>query len=630
MGLFLVCEDKANIDLPDRYEQILLWSAFDESGGISSVPKAVDGNFESLRQQYLSWLESVGNTVIRGRRLVEYLCIRKEFSMWWMSLLVEKSQWKSSSLYDVFRLMAFDGLMREFDLNHQDRIEISIADRDVRKALILWCENSGIRYDVRSNTKRQNITLNYLYGLLPYTLQGVIYFIYYICSRWAVTDSSSRYSGPERGPQFSFFSYFFNCDLAELEEGRFKSRYWTSLYDLLVSNKVRHNWLHLFVKSKEIRRPQEASLLVNKLDSVSAECESHLLLDRRIILSDFISIVRDYIKVWIAAVRVRAIGRDGFNIDGTAISLWPLLAHDWNDSFFGKTAITNALYFNQFETAISKLPHQTMGFYLMESQAWERALIYVWRQAGHGPLVGVQHSTVNACDLRYFFAPSEYQSQHSCVLPIPDMIAVNGDASRAQFLNGGFPEGRLVDVEALRYLYLGAVTPRPVATDGAKRIRLLVLGDYSSAVTHKQMRLLSCAAEKLSSSVDLLVKCHPACPIEASAWPSLSLTLLDGSLDQLVDSYDVAFTSNVTAAAVDVYLAGKRVISMLDPETFNMSPLRGYSGVEFVTTHEELIDCLFSKHNVESAAGDVNIERFFYTDSTLPRWTKLLDYGPVN
>jgi surface carbohydrate biosynthesis protein (TIGR04326 family) len=313
------------------------------------------------------------------------------------------------------------------------------------------------------------------------------------------------------------------------------------------------------------------------------------------------------------------------------VSLWPLLAHDWKESFFGKIAVGNILFLNRFEKDVNALPYQDRGFYLLENQAWERALIHVWKQAEHGQLIGVQHSTVNPCDLRYFFDPSEYSNKQPYSLPMPDKIAINGDASKQQFINGGFPRERLVDVEGLRYLYLDGLGAIQEVKKEGNRLRLLVLGDYLPDVTYRQMQLLSGAASMLPDNVDVLVKSHPACPIRQSEWPSLSMVIVDGSLDQLVDSYDVAFTSNVTAAAVDAYLAGKRVLSMLDPETFNMSPLRGLSGVEFVATHQELIDCLLNPGNADGGVNEENgAGQFFYTDSSLPRWRKLLSSDAVN
>ncbi len=124
------------------------------------------------------------------------------------------------------------------------------------------------------------------------------------------------------------------------------------------------------------------------------------------------------------------------------------------------------------------------------------------------------------------------------------------------------------------------------------------------------------------------MKCHPACPIDPANWPLLEITIFDKPLDQLVNEYDVAYTSNATAAAVDAYLAGKKVLTMLDPDTFNMSPLRGFPRVQFVVTPDDLIQRLFYEEEKQCTSLYSDQNPFFYTDFDLPRWNKLLNGAP--
>ncbi len=625
MALLLICEKNTDIAAPGKYDQILLWSDLAEEGNITSIPRTVDNTFDYIRDLYLGWLAGIGNTAIRGKRLVEYFAVRHDFSMWWMSLLVEKSQWKSPRLYDVFRLLAYDGVMRDMQLTQLDQIEIAVKDRSVEQALVLWCVNSGIEYVLRPKKRQIKVSVKLIFSFLPYIAQGVIYLVSYLYNCLTVRSASTNPHGDNEGKQYSFITYFFNNDLECLENGIYKSRYWTALYDLLRDQGKCHNWLHIFVKSKDVKTPKHASNLVAKLNSNASGCETHKFLDQRVNASDIITIVRDYLKICVASFRVRSVTKSGFNIEGTSISLWPLLARDWKDSFVGKTAMENLLYINKFEKAVSNMPHQEKGFYLLENQGWERALIYAWRSAGHGPITGVQHSTVNACDLRHFLDPSEYSNKQPYSIPVPDQIAVNGDAAMLQLLNSGFPKEKLVAAEGLRYLYLCELAPSTVAVNKYDGLRLLVLGDYLPDVTYRQMQLLSDAADRLPPNMTVMVKSHPACPIDAADWPLLKLTMLDGALDQLVKEYDVAFTSNITAAAVDAYLSGKYVLSMLDAETFNMSPLRGFSGVSFISSPEELIGSLYNLDDMGEVAKEGSMNHYFYTDASLPRWTKLLN-----
>jgi hypothetical protein len=61
---------------------------------------------------------------------------------------------------------------------------------------------------------------------------------------------------------------------------------------------------------------------------------------------------------------------------------------------------------------------------------------------------------------------------------------------------------------------------------------------------------------------------------------------------------------------------------MLDPNTLNLSPLRGWAGVLFASTPEELTLALTSAATATSTLGDKN--EFFTLDPELPRWRKLI------
>ena len=282
----------------------------------------------------------------------------------------------------------------------------------------------------------------------------------------------------------------------------------------------------------------------------------------------------------------------------------------------------NCLDINLSEYILQHLPHQRIGFYLQENQPWEMAFIHSWKSAGHGVLVGVPHSTVRYWDLRYFFDPRSYLRTGKYDLPLPDKVGLNGQAALSAYKGGGYPPDQIVEVEALRYEYL--IDVLSLAKNNNKPdtpfVDVLILGDYMPVVTHKQMQWLNDAAQLLPKNIRFTVKPHPNCPVDGSLYPELELHIIHDSLAEILCEYDVAFTSNITSAAVDAYYAGIPVISMLDGETLNMSPLRGIEDVLYVTCSRELVTGLkkfqISKKPVTKA--------YFCLDKNLPRWRKLM------
>ena len=245
-----------------------------------------------------------------------------------------------------------------------------------------------------------------------------------------------------------------------------------------------------------------------------------------------------------------------------------------------------------------------------------------WRDNAHGELIGFPHATVRFWDLRYFFDQRSY-CRSQVALPMPDFVAASGKSVKSIYLESGYPAKDLVEVEALRFLYLDKANNKQLLSTSfaGKRSKILILGDYLSSNTYRQMKMLREISGDLSS-FELTVKPHPACPISFSDYPELTFKLSNQPLSDLLGHYDVVYTSSVTSAAVDAYSAGLQVISFVDPTTLNLSPLRRVRGVRFVSSAKMLRDALY-----ETLAPTDSVQErdhYFNVDSSLPRWRALL------
>jgi surface carbohydrate biosynthesis protein (TIGR04326 family) len=130
-------------------------------------------------------------------------------------------------------------------------------------------------------------------------------------------------------------------------------------------------------------------------------------------------------------------------------------------------------------------------------------------------------------------------------------------------------------------------------------------------------------ATVLPADTRYIVKAHPACPISAADYSSVDVQIADLPLDQLLRNCDVAYTGNRTSAAVEAYSLGVPVVSMLEGESLNVSPLRGRSGVTYVHNAAELGAALARARTLWRSVPD----EYFWLDPTLPRWRELLRLG---
>jgi surface carbohydrate biosynthesis protein (TIGR04326 family) len=147
------------------------------------------------------------------------------------------------------------------------------------------------------------------------------------------------------------------------------------------------------------------------------------------------------------------------------------------------------------------------------------------------------------------------------------------------------------------------------------------MGEYLYKNTHLHLQLLINALPFLPP-VMLVLKPHPICPINPKDYPELTMQLSTEPIAKLLNLCDVAYSSPVTSAALDAYCMGVPVVSTLDPNRLNMSPLRGLPGVFFVTTPIALANALVSAMTI--SRNPVNPSDFFRLEQKLTKWQELL------
>jgi surface carbohydrate biosynthesis protein (TIGR04326 family) len=601
---------------------VVLWRTFAGSAdvGVVSIPALIEVNAESLRARYLTWVYGLGETLIRGKRLLDHLEIRPGFSYWWMTLFAEKCNYsKSPQIDDAIRLLAFE---QWADQCRPSQVTLITANAALAECMGSLCGKSGISFLWQPGpiAKDGLPWAKRLYGTLPSLLQSFAWLVAYALRRWPLRGVGFAEWRQSTG-KVTFFSYLFNLMPEPAKCGRFECAYWGHLPDELRKDGTKTNWLHLYVESNSLPSAAKATDALRQFNAAGQGEQIHVTLDSFLSLKLVFNTVRDGLRVWRLG---RTLMPSRVVSDATRIDLWPLYRAEWARSLSGAAVMSNVLNLNLLEFAVCCLPMQKAGVYLQENQAWEFALVHAWKTAGHRCLIGFPHSTVRYWDLRYFFSTQNYRDGERNGLPRPDQIAVNGAVARDALIAGGYPERELIMVESLRYFHLLRVpgaAPR-VARQVGVPLRVLVMADIVERNNERQMRLLEGAAQFLPADTVYTVKPHPACALVPDDYPGIRMTLSFEPIAELLADCDVVYTGNLTSAAVDAYFAGVPVVSMLDPAILNLSPLRGRTGTVFVSTPRELAEALLARASQPSSYSKP--EAFFTLEQALPRWRKLL------
>ncbi len=537
-----------------------------------------------------------------------------------MTLFAEKCNYsKSPQIDNAIGLLAFEQWAHQRNVS---QVTLVTANAALAECMSSFCGNTGISFVSQAGpaAKDEPPWTKRLYRMLPLLLQSFAWLLAHLLRRWPLRGVGLAEWRQSTG-KTTFFSYLFNLVPEAAKCGRFESRYWGHLPNELRKDGIKTKWLHLYVESEALPSPAKAAGAIRQFNAAGQGEQIHVTLDSFLSLKLVLKTARESLRVW----RLGQTLMPSLVIsEVTKIDLWPLYRAEWAQSFSGPAAMSNVLNLNLLEFAVDLLPQQQAGVYLQENQAWEFALVHAWKVAGHRRLIAFPHSTVRYWDLRYFFSPQTYSNGERNGLPRPGQIAVNGVAARDALITGGYPERDLVMVESLRYFHLLETRGADHRTGHRAGVpqRVLVMGDIVKRNTERQMRLLEGAARFLPGDTVYTVKPHPACAFAPDDYPGIRITVSMQPIAELLADCDVAYSSSVTSAAVDAYCAGVPVVSMLDPATLNLSPLRGCEGAVFASTPKELAEALAACASQPSTSGKT--QTFFTLNAGLPRWRKLL------
>ncbi len=604
---------------PEHLGLVYTWNGYRETGSVHSLFQYVESNDKRLRRKYLAWIHDLGESRIHGKRLIDHLALEGGLSYWWMTLLVEKSSYKSP-IADGIRLLALEEILIKL---RPSKICLVSSNQTLNQVLCFLCQKLGLEYGrvrVADSTYRRLSLRDYYLGL-PNVCQALVCLIrqIYIRCHFGWAGKLNWFSG---NSSLFFCSYFDNVDPKAADLGKYGSYYWGGLPALLRLKGYQSNWLQFFIPCSLVPTPLRALNWVKRFNRRPSQEGFHAFLEASLSWRVILRVLVGWVKLVIISHRLNDI-QHAFIPPGSQLSLWPLMRPDWHASMRGSTAIINLMWIENFDKLLRDLPHQKRGFYLCENLAWERAFIHAWHKHGHGKLIAVAHSTVRYWDLRYFTDLRSVVSMDPYPMPQADLIALNGQEAVDAYLSVNYPKEGLIKCEALRYPHLKDLwdqrSPRGLR---GEVVKVLILGDYVHLSNVKMLKMLETAASNKSSLTRYTVKPHPNTMINTGDYPSLDLNIVITPFGEMLNDYDIVYSSNSTSAAVDAYLSGLPVVVMLDDSELNLSPLRGRSGVCFVSSPEELAAALQAQNNNVYNRSDLN--NFFFLDPELPRWSQLL------
>jgi surface carbohydrate biosynthesis protein (TIGR04326 family) len=599
-------------DFPNTFGTVVLWNNFKSSSNenIISAPLLVESNSNELRNKILAWIHQLGETRIRGTRIVDILEIEPNLSYWWFTSLGQKFNISAESrINDAVKALAIEQYL---NLENINGVHLVSSDIPLIKLFKYYCKTRKLKFSCISQNNSRSIQSR-LFHYLPDIFKALLYHFWFTCNnfKFLISKAPNRQNFQEG---ILFMDVFVHLNKKAFETGDFISNYWTSLPKLIERLGIKTNWLHNFYRHESVPNIQVANDLIGKFNDSSSQ--NHSLIEAYLSPWVLLDSLKIYSKLFFRSSKLSK-SSSIFIPPQSSFNFSHLLMPEFKDSLRGKVAISNCIRISLTKAVLKSIPYQKKGFYIQENQPWELAATFYWKKFRHGVMYGIPHSTVRYWDLRYFYDARTHTDKGENQLPKPNYIALNGSAAYQAYIKAGYPEVQLRKAEALRYLHLLEVGTS--LNHGPEIFTILVCGDFLKSTNDLMISCLVDALTKFDQPVMVIIKPHPANPVRHEDYPKINFEISYEALSELFLRSTLVFTSNITSAAVDAYYSLKPLVQFLDGAFFNVSPLREVLGINYITESEGLLNCLLTLPKV--SADEVS---YFFLNRELDNWKILL------
>ena len=590
--------------LPDYFEDneentvYILWSdRVNKDDLIISVPLELERQGDLIRSEFLDLIYEYSFKKINGKYLVDYFDINRN-NYWWSSLFIETDNVYQSPHYnDILKILILEKILSKYPLVKNLRIDLK--NKKIKKIL-------HKRYF--KNRKRFNyFNLIFLKNLIYHIIKGFLTFNKLIFCMLRYKDIINFNKNNIKSNSKILFNHFSS---SQIKNNKFNSKYWGDLPNLI---NERHDlvWLNMlhsdFKKSKVID--------INKFINNNCFNQHHIFIESKL---NFKLIIKSFFEWLILIFNYIRVHNTFKLIRFNNLCIWDIIETDIYKSFLSSKAVFNILYANLFNEVLSTIPLKSELYILYEGQGWESLLINNWKQKIKSSVYLVSHDAKRYWDMRYQYSAKMFKNKYFNNFPIADLYISHGNYASENMANF-IPENKIYRAEALRFNNLKIIKKYKIN----KPYKILILSSASFSLTNTLLNISNQFLKKYPGEFNFLFKPHPDTIIQNFNYENIRLLDPKVLLSDIVKSADLVFTSASTSAALDAYLTGINVITLLDKSLPNISPLYNCNGIKYCYDFQGFESIVLNIDFRSSSLNSKNKE-YFYTSQGLLLWKKLL------
>ena len=340
-----------------------------------NVKEYIEKNSSSLKEEYLNFCANLENIKLKKKKLYRLFEIENNHNLWEMSLIKEKSNLKSDSIYKIIIFLAIKKMINENKVSKINFYNIPIEENIIKP----FMQSKKIIYNY-NHTKFKNEKIKL--SLSNIFLFRSIYYFYLLLVKLFIELRKNKFK--DKNSNFLIFSYF--AHIKNKKNGKIIFNQFGNL-NILLEKDYELDTQYIFV-------PNKINLTSNSLKEHYSLINTNLNFYNKlkIILKFFHYSFKFFLLKKLIISKLR----------NSNFFLFTLLSKDYDSSFSGATFIQNLIWIQVFENYLSKTKKKKCGIFLLENQPWEKAMITSWKNYNHGKIFGYTPTSINYWHLYNF------------------------------------------------------------------------------------------------------------------------------------------------------------------------------------------------------------------------------------
>jgi len=547
------------------------------------IKSYIEKNSFHLKNEFLKYCKNLENIKLRHKSLYKLFEIQNNHNLWEMSLIKEKSNLKSDNIYKVIIFLAIKKIMDDNKIKKIIFYNIPINENIIGP--FIDNQNKKIIYEYQ-NTALKNKNIRSFLGNI--FLVRVIYYFFILINKLFLELRGNKFK--DKDSNFLILNYF--AHFKSKKKGKITFNQFGNLKKLLYKK--------YSVDSQYIFVPSKKNLAINSITNDYSILNSNLNFYNKILIIlkfIFYSFKFFFIKKFIFLKLS--------NFEKTFLSI---LSKDYDSSFSGSTFIENLIWIEVFENYLSKTKKKKCGIFLLENQAWEKAMITSWKNYNHGKIIGYTPTSVNYWHLYNFdYSSKKYAS--------PSEVFVSSNEGYKLLKNQYQKKNiKLRKVESLWFNYLLSIKNE---IKNKKDKNVLIIGDYNPKNNYKVFEIIQ--KSKIKKIKNIYFKQHPH---DLHKYDIRNITLTNKDNKYFFRAASIIISSGSTAAILEYLFFGKKVFIYDDPYGLDLSPVKHLNyqyKFKSVKDLNKLLKVNFNKKTIVNS-----FKNYYFLNRELKKWKNIL------